>query len=98
MAGGALNVKSRTLRAEIDQPNPDGEIRPGMYAYGNVVIERPGVWAVPMDAIDHDSDQDYCWFYENGKARKIEVQTGIDDGEPMKIGKATKASNNPHGI
>ena len=38
-----LNVTSRTLRAEIDLHNPDAAIRPGMYAYGKVIIERPDV-------------------------------------------------------
>ena len=37
----ALNVKSRTLRAEIDLPNPGGQILPGMYAYAEVIVERP---------------------------------------------------------
>ena len=32
----ALNVKSRTNAAEIDLPNFDAQIRPGMYAYGKV--------------------------------------------------------------
>ena len=41
----ALNIKSRTLRAEIDLPNPDSQILPGMYAYAKVIIERPGVRA-----------------------------------------------------
>ena len=44
----ALNVKSRTLRAEIDLPNPGGQLLPGMYAYANVIIERPGVRALPV--------------------------------------------------
>ena len=33
--------KSRTMRAEIDMPNPNSQILPGMYAYGEVVVERP---------------------------------------------------------
>ena len=37
----ALNVKSRTLRAEIDLPNPNSQLLPGMYAYAKVIIERP---------------------------------------------------------
>ncbi len=37
----ALNVKSRTLRAEIDLPNKGSQILPGMYAFGKVIIERP---------------------------------------------------------
>ncbi len=37
----ALNVKSRTLRAEIDLPNPGSELLPGMYAYAQVTNEPP---------------------------------------------------------
>ena len=43
----ALNMKSRTLRAEIDLPNPGSQLLPGMYAYVKVIIERPGVRALP---------------------------------------------------
>ncbi len=38
----ALNVKSRTLRAEVDLPNPGGQLLPGMYAYANVIIDARG--------------------------------------------------------
>ena len=36
----ALNIKSRTLRAEIDLTNLESQLLPGMYAYGKVTIER----------------------------------------------------------
>ena len=39
----AINVKTRCLRVEIDLPNPDGKLKPGMYAYAKIVIDRPGV-------------------------------------------------------
>jgi multidrug efflux pump subunit AcrA (membrane-fusion protein) len=81
----ALNPTSRTLRAEIDLPNTDGQIRPGMYAYGNVIIERPGVRAVPVDAIDADGDQTFCWIYRDGKAVRTEVETGVSDGEWIEV-------------
>ena len=45
----ALNMKSRTLRAEVDLPNPDSQLLPGMYAYVKVIIERPDVQALPLD-------------------------------------------------
>ena len=44
----ALNIQSRTLRAEIDLPNRDTQLLPGMYAYANVMIERSGVRALPV--------------------------------------------------
>ena len=40
----ALNVKSRTLRAEIDLHNPQSRLLPGMYAYANVIIDARESW------------------------------------------------------
>jgi HlyD family secretion protein len=88
----ALNIKSRTLRAEIDLPNTDSQILPGMYAYGKVTIERPGVWAVPVSALMHLGDRtilqvgqkSFCWTYKDGRAERIEVETGvIGDRDPQ---------------
>jgi multidrug efflux pump subunit AcrA (membrane-fusion protein) len=101
----ALNVKSRTLRAEIDLRNEDlkmyfdkGDhaiaegkqmprrtILPGMYAYGKVKIERPKVQALPMAALMRVGDKAYYWRLENGKAVRIEVQTGLSDGEWIEV-------------
>ena len=53
----ALNVKSRTLRAEIDLPNPNSQLLPGMYAYAKVIIERPGVRALPLAALTHSGEK-----------------------------------------
>ena len=55
----ALNVKSRTLRAEIDLTNPLSELLPGMYAYANVIIERKGVPCLPTSALAHSGDKSY---------------------------------------
>ncbi len=44
----ALNVKSRTLRTEIDLDNPKSQLLPGMYAYVKVIIERLDVRALPV--------------------------------------------------
>ncbi|HTU22618.1 MAG TPA: efflux RND transporter periplasmic adaptor subunit [Gemmataceae bacterium] len=81
----ALNVKSRTLRAEIDLSNLGSEVLPGMYAYGKVIIERPNVLALPESAIIHQGDKSYYWSYENGKAKRVEVQTGVSDGEWVEV-------------
>lgn len=101
----ALNVKSRTLRAEIDLRNadlkmyfdkgdhpivegkqmPKQAILPGMYAYGRIVIERPKVQALPVAAIMRVGDKAYYWRHENGKAVRIEVQTGMTDGEWIEV-------------
>jgi HlyD family secretion protein len=81
----ALNVKSRTLRAEIDLPNPKSQLLPGMYAYAKVIIERPGVRALPVSALTYTGEKTYCWTYENGKAMRKEIQTGVGDGDWIEV-------------
>ena len=81
----ALNVKSRTLRAEIDLPNPGSQLLPGMYAYAKVTIERPGVRALPLDALIHSGDKTFCWTYKDGLAVRTEIQTGVNDGEWIEV-------------
>ena len=74
----ALNVKSRTMRAEIDLPNPGSQILPGMYAYGKVVVERPDVRALPKSALTHAGGKSFIWRYEDGHAVRTEIQTGVE--------------------
>jgi HlyD family secretion protein len=89
----ALNVKSRTLRAEIDLPNPGSKLLPGMYAYAKVMIERPGVRALPVSALMHLGDKtvlqvgekSFCWMYEDGHAKRNEVETGVSDREWIEV-------------
>jgi RND family efflux transporter MFP subunit len=73
----ALNMKSRTLRAEIDLPNPDAKLLPGMYAYGNVMIERPQCLALPEAAITEIGNQQCCYLYADGHAVKTPIQIGL---------------------
>ena len=89
----ALDIQSRTLRAEIDLPNPGSQLLPGMYAYAKVMIERPGVRALPLAALMHLGDKTvlhvgektFCWIYENGHAKRVEVETGVTDGEWIEV-------------
>ena len=81
----ALNVKSRTLRAEIDLPNPGSQLLPGMYAYAKVIIERAGVKALPVAALTHSGERTYCWTYKDGRAARTEVRTGISDGDWIEV-------------
>ena len=77
----ALNTKSRTMRAEIDLPNSGSQILPGMYAYGEVYVERPSVRAVPKSAITHTGGKSFIWRYQNGVALRTEIETGARDGQ-----------------
>jgi RND family efflux transporter MFP subunit len=78
---GSLHRETRTLRAEIDLPNPDSRLRPGMYAYANVLIHHNDVRALPLAAVVELGNQNCCYLYEDGKAVQTPVQIGISDGK-----------------
>ena len=73
----ALNMKSRTLRAEIDIDNPDAKLLPGMYAYGTVTIEQPQTRVLPEATLVQSGNDVVCYLYENGKSMKTPIQTGL---------------------
>lgn len=76
-----LNVKTRALRTEIDLPVKDYDgLRPGMYVYATIIVEQPGVLAIPDQAIAIEGNETYCFLRVNGKAVKTPVQRGICDG------------------
>lgn len=81
----SLHTRSRTLRAEIDLPNPQARLLPGMYAYGLVTIERPNVMTVPLDCVVAVGSQNVCFLYENGEAVQVPVQVGISDGKRVEV-------------
>jgi multidrug efflux pump subunit AcrA (membrane-fusion protein) len=83
----ALRAQTRSLRAEIDLPNPDGRMLPNMYAYGQVVVQRANVWSLPMGTIVEIGNQNCCYLYEDGKAVQMPVQAGINDGKWIQVAK-----------
>lgn len=77
----ALNVRSRTLRAEIDLPNEGARFLPGMYVYGYVEIKREKVMAVPSKAIAKRGDMFVVFILQDGKAVQTEARLGASDGD-----------------
>jgi hypothetical protein len=56
-----------------------------MYAYASVPIERPNVWTLPRSALDYSGDKTFCWIFDNGRAVRTEIRTGIGDEEWVEI-------------
>jgi len=81
----ALNVKTRTLRAEIDLPNTGSKILPGMYAYASVPVARTNVWALPVSALAYSGDKTFYWTSDKGRAVRVEVRTGAANDEWVEV-------------
>jgi multidrug efflux pump subunit AcrA (membrane-fusion protein) len=72
----ALDASTRTLRVQIDLPNPDGVLRPGMFATARFVTERPGAWVVPAGVVSTAEEQPFAVRVEGGRGVKTPVKLG----------------------
>lgn len=75
-----LDETTKTMKVEIDLPNTDLKIRPGMYA--KVQIQRSGhkdALSVPNEAIGNVKGQSFVYVVNDGIVKKVEVKTGIRD-------------------
>jgi HlyD family secretion protein len=91
----ALNARTRTLRAEIDLPNADGTLRPGMYAHAAITVERANAWTLPVSAVATQGDQAYCYRVEDGKAVRTPVKVGIRDKDVVEVLKKQTKADGP---
>jgi multidrug efflux pump subunit AcrA (membrane-fusion protein) len=91
----ALEGQSRTLRVQVNLPNADGRLRPGMYADARLTVERPGVWAVPETAVWVQDDQPTVLVVEDGKARRLAVKVGQRQGGFVQLLKKQAPSTAP---
>ena len=82
----ALDESTKTMGAEIELPNPDGALRPGMYASVEISLERrTGALLVPAEAIVSQKGKPFAFTVEGGRARKVALQTGLDDGINVEV-------------
>jgi hypothetical protein len=83
--GWSLEARSRTLLTAIDLPNPDGLLRPGMYAYAAVTVSLPEAWTLPSAAVVKQGDTLVAFLVRDGKATRVTLQTGYNDGKSVEV-------------
>jgi len=55
-SAGSLDINTRTMLTEVDIPNPDGLLKPGMYVQVSLTAGRVGQrWRVPASAVVFDA-------------------------------------------
>ena len=71
---------TRTMHTEVDVPNPEGVLMPGMYAEATLTLERrEGVVALPPEAVITEGDKSTVWMVDgSGKAQPREVTLGVE--------------------
>lgn len=83
---GALDEATRTMATEADLPNPEGRLRPGMYASVRVAVEmHSSALVVPVDALAMEKTSAFVFKITDGKAKKTPVKLGFNDGMNAEI-------------
>ena len=74
-----IDPRTRTLRVKAELPNPDGRIRPGLFAHTDLgVSERLGVIVVPDDAVVQRADGAVIFRLDaSGRVERRLVETGV---------------------
>jgi multidrug efflux pump subunit AcrA (membrane-fusion protein) len=95
----SLEPGSRTLRTEIDLPNKDHRLRPGMYVYAHIVGRASEGWRLPVAAVAKQGDALVCFLIEKDgeghKAVRTPVQLGRSDGKFVEVRKRQKPGSPP---
>ena len=83
----ALNPGTRTMKVEIDLPNPQHIIRPGMYGRATLrLAEQAEALFLPAESVRADAEGNkFVLVVQDGRVRKVAVETGLDDGKGIQV-------------
>ena len=91
--GYALDEATRTMLVEADLPNPDGELRPGMYAKVRIGVEKHAdALLIPADALVMEKTAAFAFVAADGKAKKMPLTIGFNDGQQVEVLKGLEAT------
>lgn len=96
----AFDTATRTMQVEIDVPNADHRLSPGMYAdVALQVAKRAAALTVPVQAIKRDSDKSIVLMVDQANrvqvrdiltgiqgANRVEVIAGLQEGDRVIVG------------
>jgi HlyD family secretion protein len=78
------NYNSRTMRVEVDLPNPERLLTDGMYGSGTIFLgKNPNALTVPSACLvgaEEKSDERALYVVRGGKAQRVTVHIGLQDG------------------
>jgi RND family efflux transporter MFP subunit len=82
-----LQMATRTMDTEIDVPNHDGKLVPGMYAEVHLhLAARPDVLSLPLDAVDGlGTSVQQVYLVQDNLLRLVKITTGLQTSSRVEI-------------
>jgi cobalt-zinc-cadmium efflux system membrane fusion protein len=89
-----VDPDSRTVKVRTEVPNPDGRLKPDMFANVEIITDvSSAAISVPQSAVLEDSGKSFVFVAENNAYKKLQVQTGIKAGDRVEIVDGLKAGD-----
>ena len=90
----ALDPRTRTLGVEMEIANPDLQLKPGMYARVELLIDRhPGAILVPSEAVTNEGDVPVVFVVDpSGVVGRRTIATGAAEGTLVEVTKGLQGS------
>lgn len=91
----SVQLATRTMDTEVDVPNSDGSLVPGMYAEVHLhLAARPNVLSVPLDAVDGiGTSTEQAFVVRDGVVHLASVTTGLETATRIEILSGVKAGD-----
>lgn len=80
----AVDPQTRQIRAKIDL-GTSNVLKVGMFVRGTIQTESRQSLVLPTAAIQAEGAQAFVYIDENGKAKRVNIQTGIRDGSKVEV-------------
>ncbi|MBI1747501.1 MAG: efflux RND transporter periplasmic adaptor subunit [Acidobacteria bacterium] len=82
----ALDPATRTMKTEVQIPNRDHTLRPGMYGHVAMELETHAhAITIPAGSLTVEGDKIFVFTVVNNQAKKVAVRSGYDDGTRVEI-------------
>ncbi len=103
----SVQTATRTMDTEVDVPNPDGTLIPGMYAEVHLhLATQPNVLSVPLDAVDGlGTSVQQAYVVRDGvvhltsvkvglqTSSRVQILSGLQSGDKVIVGRHTGLSD-----
>jgi RND family efflux transporter MFP subunit len=81
----AINARSRTLRVEVDIPNADSRLVPGLYVEVGFTLKNPVGVQIPAAALSFRPKPQVATIDDKNVVEFRDVKIGVDDGDVVQI-------------
>lgn len=86
LVSSIVNPETRTVQVRTEVPNPDGRLKPDMFANVEIVtdLHRTAV-SIPQSAVLDDGDKTVVFVANGGEYTKRPVSVGLQSGDRVEI-------------